>query len=98
MVRFGELRRSIKGGKKRAAQFFRENIGRKVHRTIVESLLFDQRDFMKRVRGNGGARDDLRKEGILILSGTYDYKQAKQRKIILERDEFVAVRESKRPK
>jgi Restriction endonuclease NaeI len=93
MTRFMELRR-IKGGKKRAAQFFRENIGRKVHRTIVQSLLFDQRDFMKRVRGNGGARDDLKKEGILILSGVYDAKLAKRRRIKLGRDEFVAVRES----
>ena len=94
MVRFHALRK-IKGGKKRAAQFFRENIGRKVHRSIVQSLLYDQRDFMKRVRGNGGARDDLKKEGILILSGVYDAKQAKRRRISLERDEFVAVREAK---
>jgi Restriction endonuclease NaeI len=94
MCRFNELRK-IKGGKKRAAQFFRENIGRKVHRSIVESLLHDQRDFMKRVRGNGGARDDLEKEGIVVLSGVYDAKEAKRRKISLERDEFVAVRVTK---
>ena len=91
MKRFIELRK-ISGGKKRVAQFFRENIGRKIHRTVIESLLFDQRDFMKRVRGNGGARDDLKKEGITILSGVYDAKDAKRRRIVLQRDEFVAVR------
>ena len=94
MARFRELRK-IKGGKKRAAQFFRENLGKKIHRTVVESLLHDQRDFMKRVRGNGGARDDLVKEGIIVLSGIYDFKQAKRLRIILARDEFVAVRVSK---
>ena len=94
MARFRELRQ-IKGGKKRAAQFFRENLGKKIDRSIVESLLHDQRDFMKRVRGNGGARDDLKKEKILILSGIYDAKEAKRRGIALKRDEFVAVRISK---
>lgn len=43
MARFRELR-SIKGGSRRAAQFFRENLGRRVHRSIVQSLLFDQLD------------------------------------------------------
>ena len=94
MARFRELRQ-IKGGKKRAAQFFRENLGKKIDRSIVESLLHDQSDFMKRVRGNGGARDDLKKEKILILSGIYDAKEAKRRGIALKRDEFVAVRISK---
>jgi hypothetical protein len=91
MRRFAELRR-VKGGKKRAAQFFRENMNRKVHRSVIEALLFDQRDYMKRVRGNGGARDDLRSEGIILLSGVYDSKEAKRRKISLDRDEFVAVK------
>jgi len=91
MARFRELRR-VRGGTKRAAQFFRENIGRRVHRSVVEALLFDQRDCMKRVRGNGGARDDLRKEGILILSGAYDAKEAAKRGISLAKDEFVSVK------
>ena len=90
MRRFRELR-NIKGGKKRAAQFFRENLSRVVHRSIVQELLNDQRDYMKRVRGNGGARDDLKKEGILILSGIYDAKEARERGYALNRDEFVAI-------
>lgn len=91
MARFRELR-TVRGGKKRAAQFFRENVGRIVHRSIVQALLYDQRDYLKRVRGNGGARDDLKKEGIVILSGVYDAKEAKRLGITLRRDEFVAVR------
>ncbi|MBX3509414.1 MAG: hypothetical protein KF714_11565 [Parvibaculum sp.] len=71
MRRFRDLR-EIDGGTKRAAQFFRENIRRPVHRSVIQALLFDQRDYMKRLRGNQGARDILRTEGIALLSGFYD--------------------------
>lgn len=71
MARFRELRK-LKGGTKRVAQFFRENLRKRVHRKVIQSLLFDQDDYMKRVRGNGGARDVLRKEKIAVLSGYYD--------------------------
>ena len=94
MLRFRELR-NVKGGTKRAGQFFRENIGRVVHRSILQALLHDQRDYMKRVRGNGGARDDLRDEGIELLSGAYDRKRATSAGIELERDEFLAIKISK---
>jgi len=91
MKRFRELR-SIEGGKKRAAQFFRENVGRVVHRSIIEALLHDQYDCMKRVRGNGGARDDLNAEGIAVLSGAYDRSKAETLGVQLAKDEFVAIR------
>ena len=94
MQRFWQLRQ-INGGKKRAAQFFRENVGRIVHRSVLQALLFDQRDYMKRIRGNGGARDDLIKEGIMVLSGTFDAKEACCRRIGLSKDEFVAVKNLK---
>ena len=71
MERFRELRK-LKSGAKRAAQFFRENMGRLVHRSVVHALLFDQKDYMKRLRENGGARDQLLTENIELLSGTYD--------------------------
>jgi hypothetical protein len=90
MKRFRELR-SIDGGKKRAAQFFRENIGRIVHRSVIQALLHDQYDYMKRVRGNGGARDELEPEGIAVFSGVYDSKKAEALGIRLAKDEFVAV-------
>jgi Restriction endonuclease NaeI len=54
MKRFRELRK-MKGGSKRMAQFFRENLGKPIHRSVVQALLHDQKDFMKRARGNGGA-------------------------------------------
>jgi len=66
MQRFRELRR-IDGGSKRAALFFEENIGRKVSRRVIEALLFDQRDPMKRLRENGGAQDLLTPKGIRLV-------------------------------
>jgi Restriction endonuclease NaeI len=90
--RFRELRR-IKGGNNRVVLFFRENIGKRTHRTIIQTLLYDQRDYMKRVRGNGGARDILKREGIALLSGKYD--KARLKSLGFEAaspDEFVAVK------
>lgn len=63
MVRFCELR-AHPGGSERAAIFFQENLGVRVNRRVVESLLHDQRDFMKRLRGNQGAKDILVPLGI----------------------------------
>lgn len=92
MERFRELRR-LRGGTKRASMFFEENLGKPIHRTIIQTLLYDQRDYMKRLRENGGARDHLKKAGISLLSGTYD--MPKLRKLGFEsisREEFVAVK------
>lgn len=71
MDRFRELR-EIGGGSRRAAVFFMENTDRPVHRSVVQSLLHDQRDYMKRLRANGGARDLLAVEQVVLLSGTFD--------------------------
>lgn len=90
MERFRQLR-EMNGGSRRAALFFKENLDRPVHRSIVQSLLHDQHDYMKRLRANGGARDILEVEHIVLLSGTFD-----QGKIILldlpttSADEFIA--------
>ncbi|MEZ4409493.1 MAG: NaeI family type II restriction endonuclease [Polyangiales bacterium] len=94
MERFRELRK-IRGGTRRAATFFRENLGRPVHREIVRALLFDQDDYMKRLRGNGGARDLLRREGIVLLSGAYDAARLRALGLpVIGRDEVVAVAEA----
>ena len=74
--RFREIR-GIKGGSNRVSAFLRENLGKKIHRTVVQALLYDQLDYMKRIRGNGGARDILGAEGIAVLSGTYDARLAR---------------------
>ncbi|MBM7169056.1 NaeI family type II restriction endonuclease [Streptomyces sp. G44] len=47
---------------------------RRVNRTVVRTLA-QQKDYMKRVRYNGGSRDKLRKRGILIC-GDYPNHQA----------------------
>lgn len=70
MDRFRELRK-IKNGNHRAAQFWREYLGHVVHRDVMQTLLFDQYDYMKRLRANGGAPDILKTEHIDILIGTY---------------------------
>lgn len=70
MARFRELRK-IRGGTARAAQYFRENLRRPTHRSVLEALLFDQADYMKRLRGNGGAKDELRPNDIALVSGAY---------------------------
>lgn len=90
MKRFRELRK-MSGGTKRMAQFFRENLRKPIHRIVVQALLFDQKDFMKRVRGNGGARDALRSEGISVLSGAYDKAVITSLSLpMLAQDEFIA--------
>jgi hypothetical protein len=70
MDRFRELRKTLFGNE-RAAQFCRENLRRVVHRDVMQGLLFDQYDYMKRLRANRGAPDILRNEGIAILIGTF---------------------------
>jgi len=70
LAEFRELRQ-ISHGTPRAAEFFRRNLEKPINRSILQALLFDQKDYMKRIRGNQGARDVLRKEGIAVLSGTY---------------------------
>ncbi len=95
MDRFRELRKSIGNGNERAAQFFRENLFRVVHRDVVHALLFDQYDYMKRLRANGGAPDILGHEDTTVLIGTYvkDREIAAALGIIqLGRDEVVAVK------
>jgi hypothetical protein len=90
---FRRLRASA-GGTNRAANFFRQNLGRKVDRSIIQALLYDQLDYMKRVRGNGGARDRLREDGIILLWGKRraDLERARTVGIFLEPDEFVAIK------
>jgi hypothetical protein len=93
MHRFRVLRKEFSFGNARAAQFFRENSYTVVHREVIHALLFDQYDYMKRLRANGGAPDVLRKEGAAILIGTYeiDRKVASDLGVTLARDEVVGV-------
>ncbi|HEU0132211.1 MAG TPA: NaeI family type II restriction endonuclease [Mycobacteriales bacterium] len=63
-----------RNGQRRINELFRRVQGRVITRTVVATVA-QQDDYMKRVRGNGGARSHLREEGIVILG---DY-QAHQR-------------------
>jgi hypothetical protein len=93
MDRFRHLRQAVRGGNSRAAQFFRENLRRVIHRDVVQALLFDQLDPMKRLRANGGAHDTLMHENIAILIGTFqqDVVLAAALGVVLSRNEAVAI-------
>jgi hypothetical protein len=53
-------------GQQRVNELFRAAVGRIVGRNVVATVA-QQDDYMKRVRGNGGARTALKSEGIVIL-------------------------------
>jgi len=53
-------------GQARANELFR-SVPRRIIRRAELATVAQQDDFMKRARGNGGARTDLRPEGILVL-------------------------------
>lgn len=91
MVRFRELR-TIVGGSKRAALFFGENLRKVTHRSVVEALLFDQKDPLKRLRENKGAPDILRPQGIWLLSGKFNSTLLNRLGFGVASDEFVAIR------
>ena len=59
-----------KSGAERIRRLFRTVQGQRIGRGVVATVA-QQADFMKRIRGNGGARSQLREEGIIIL-GQYE--------------------------
>jgi len=68
--------RQVKVGKERAARFFRQHMNIAVERSVIQSLLFDQLDYMKRLRKGGGARDILDPEGISLRRKNESYTSA----------------------
>lgn len=92
MVRFRDLRTSIRKGADRAAAFFRENPDRPTHRSVLLALLHDQNDPMKRLRGNGGARDALKREGVVLLSRRYGGNFLETIGRPIGKDEFIALK------
>jgi len=92
MERFRRLRNGVRYGKPRAALFFEENLDRIVDRTVVTALLHEQKDPLKRLRANGGARDTLAAKGIALLSGYRDTDLASEFGHELTADDFVAVK------
>ena len=85
-------------GQQRVNELFRRAQRMRVSRTVVATVAM-QDDYMKRVRGGGGARDQLRAEGIVIF-GDYAGDQILASALGLPRPgpgEFVSVRLARRP-
>ncbi|MFB6670858.1 NaeI family type II restriction endonuclease [Streptomyces sp. NPDC056390] len=57
-------------GQQRLNELFRRAQKRRIGRNVVRTVA-QQKDYMKRVRGNGGSRSALQSEGIIIMG---DYK------------------------
>ena len=79
-------------------ELFRRAQRMRVSRTVVATVAM-QDDYMKRVRGGGGARDQLRAEGIVIF-GDYAGDQVLASALGLPRPgpgEFVSARLVPRP-
>lgn len=80
-------------GQQRVNELFRRAQRTRVSRTVVATVAM-QDDYMKRVRGGGGARDQLRAEGIVIF-GDYAGDQVLASALGLPRPgpgEFVSAR------
>ena len=65
------------GGTDRVAALFRRVQKKPISRLLVQGLA-QQHDYMKRIRRNGGARDQLALEGIAILGGLTDRELIEQ--------------------
>lgn len=96
MDRFRDLRINVNKGADRAAAFFKENLNRPTHRSVLLSLLHDQYDPMKRLRGNGGARDELKHAGIALMSKHYGGKVLESIGRPIGPDEFIAFRPTRK--
>jgi Restriction endonuclease NaeI len=89
---------ALPSGQQRVNELFRRAQRMRVSRTVVATVAM-QDDYMKRVRGGGGARDQLRDEGIVIF-GDYAGDQVLASALGLPRPgpgEFVSARLVPRP-
>ena len=78
-------------GNERVAALFRQVQRRIVDRDILHAVA-QQKDYMKRLRKNGGARDQLADEGIAVLSGKYDSALIEELHLpFATPDEFVSI-------
>jgi len=71
---------------------FTEIQGVPINRTVIEGIA-QQKDYMKRLRKNGGARDKLAANGIALLSGSYDSSLIKKLGLAsCTKEEFISYR------
>ena len=64
----------LPSGQQRVNELFRRAQGRPISRAVIATVA-QQDDYMKRVRAGGGARDQLRREGIVILGGYGSHRE-----------------------
>lgn len=80
-----------RGGTQRLYRLFTTFPEMAISRKQAEAIA-RQKDFMKRLRGNGGVRDVLGPEGIALLNGTFDINELRAYGMTnVAADEFVAV-------
>jgi hypothetical protein len=96
------LRNSIlspKGGAARLAVLFMHFQGEVISRNLVECIA-QQKDYMKRIRDNGGARDKIKAAGLVILWGGNKDDQEKLKQLgyrHITSDVFVCLHQDKLP-
>ncbi|MGW6211370.1 NaeI family type II restriction endonuclease [Streptomyces sp. NBC_00197] len=80
-------------GQRRLNELFRRAQRRRIGRNVVRTVA-QQKDYMKRVRGNGGSRSALRTEGILIMGDYASHREIAGRLglPLPEEGEFVSAR------
>lgn len=83
---------AARGGTARLVRLFESLVGTPIHRSVVEGVA-QQKDYMKRLRSNGGARDELLRRGIRLFSGKYDAAViAKYKLPHCDNDSFIATK------
>jgi hypothetical protein len=65
-------------GQRRLNELFRRVQKRRIGRNVVRTVA-QQKDYMKRVRGNGGSRSALRAEGIVIMGDYASHREIADR-------------------
>jgi hypothetical protein len=77
-------------GMERVRRLFRTVLDRPIPRKVIVDAA-QQLDPLKRIRRNGGARDQMMEEGVLILSGNYDRALIAALKLpACSKDEFIS--------
>ena len=77
-------------GTERIETLFRNMLGKPISRSMILAVA-RQKDSMKRLRKNGGARDALAQDGIALLSGSYDSDTILALRLPkCEKDEFIS--------
>jgi len=90
-----DVRRQImtpRGATERLAMLFRLHQELPISRLLVQALA-QQKDYMKRLRKNGGARDLLVREGIALLSGKAHHRLIQKLGLPLcDQDDFISIK------